>query len=294
VVCALSRQERPLVPDLLEKILAVKREEVAAALAAKPLDEIRAQARAQPPARGFAAAIRARLAAGHPAVIAEIKKASPSKGVLREDFRPGAIARAYEAAGATCLSVLTDREFFQGAPQVLVEAREACRLPVLRKDFVIDPWQVFEARALGADCILLIVAAFLPGADTPSPRLRGEGRGEGPVARMRDLEALAHELGMAVLIEVHDGAELDLALQLKTPLIGINNRNLRTFEVSLQTTLDLLAPIPSDRIVVTESGILAPPDVALMRGHGVNAFLVGEAFMRAPDPGLALQTLFRA
>ena len=280
--------------DILQKILAVKREEVAAALALKPMADLRAEAAAQSPPRDFAGAIRAKVSSGGTAVIAEIKKASPSKGVIRADFRPGEIAASYASHGAVCLSVLTDRQFFQGAPEYLIEARAACSLPVLRKDFIIDAYQVVEARAMGADCILLIVAAFLPGADTPSPRLRGEGRGEGPVARMHALETLAHELGMAVLVEVHDAAELDLALQLQTPLIGINNRNLRTFEVSLHTTLDLLARIPPGRIVVTESGILAPDDVALMRGRGVNAFLVGEAFMRAPDPGLALQTLFRA
>ena len=280
--------------DILQKILAVKREEVAAALALKPMADLRAEAAAQSPPRDFAGAIRTIVSSGGTSVIAEIKKASPSKGVIRADFRPGEIAASYASHGAACLSVLTDRQFFQGAPEYLIEARAACSLPVLRKDFIIDAYQVVEARAMGADCILLIVAAFLPGADTPSPRLRGEGRGEGPVARMHALETLAHELGMAVLVEVHDAAELDLALQLQTPLIGINNRNLRTFEVSLHTTLDLLARIPPGRIVVTESGILAPDDVALMRGRGVNAFLVGEAFMRAPDPGLALQTLFRA
>lgn len=273
--------------DILQKILAVKRDEVAAAQAQKSLPALRAEAEAQTPPRDFAGAIREKVSRRDTAVIAEIKKASPSKGVIRADFRPGEIAASYAAHGAACLSVLTDRQFFQGAPEYLIEARAACALPVLRKDFIIDEYQVVEARAMGADCILLIVAAFL----SPLPR-GGEGRGEGAVSKMRDLEALAHELGMAVLVEVHDAAESDLALQLKTPLIGINNRNLRTFEVSLQTTLGLLARIPSDRIVVTESGILAPPDIALMRGHGVNAFLVGEAFMRAPEPGLALQVLF--
>jgi len=273
--------------DILQKILAVKREEVAAAQTAKSLATLRAEAEAQSPPRDFIGAIREKVSRRETAVIAEIKKASPSKGVIRADFRPGEIAASYAAHGAACLSVLTDRRFFQGAPEYLIEARAACALPVLRKDFIVDPYQVVEARAMGADCILLIVATFLP----PLPR-GGEGRGEGAVTRMRELEALAHELGMAVLAEVHDAAELDLALQLKTPLIGINNRNLRTFEVSLQTTLDLLVRIPSDRIVVTESGILAPADVALMRGHGVNAFLVGEAFMRAADPGFALRVLF--
>jgi indole-3-glycerol phosphate synthase len=261
--------------DILQKILAVKREEVGAAQARKPLAALRAEAEAQPPPRNFAGAIRAKVSRRETAVIAEIKKASPSKGVIRADFRPGEIAASYAAHGAACLSVLTDRLLFLGARYYLVLARAACTLPVLRKDFIVDPYQVVEARAMGADCILLIVAAL----DLP---------------RMQALEALAHELGMAVLVEAHDAAELDLALQLKTPLIGINNRNLRTFKVSLQTTLDLLARIPPGRIVVTESGILAPADVSLMRGHGVNAFLVGEAFMRAPDPGLALKTLFRA
>ncbi|MBX3677060.1 MAG: indole-3-glycerol-phosphate synthase [Rhodocyclaceae bacterium] len=291
--------------DILQKILAVKREEVAAALALKPMADLRAEAAAQSPPRDFAGAMRAKVSSGGTAVIAEIKKASPSKGVIRADFRPGEIAASYAAHGAACLSVLTDRQFFQGAPEYLIEARAACALPVLRKDFIIDAYQVVEARAMGADAILLIVAAFLPPLPNPLPR-GGEGQSHAPsplgeragergaVAQMRELEALAHELGMAVLVEVHDAAELDLALQLQTPLIGINNRNLRTFEVSLETTLDLLARIPPGRIVVTESGILAPDDVALMRGRGVNAFLVGEAFMRAPDPGLALQTLFRA
>jgi indole-3-glycerol phosphate synthase len=268
------------VSDILNKILAVKREEVAAARAAKPLAVIRAEAEAQPPARDFVGAIRARIEGkvsrgGTPrsAVIAEIKKASPSKGVLRADFRPAEIAASYEQGGAACLSVLTDRQFFQGAPAYLQAARAACALPVLRKDFMVDPYQVFEARAMGADAILLIVAAL-------------------SVAQMQEMEAIAHALGMAVLVESHDGGELDAALQLQTPLIGINNRNLRTFEVSLKTTLDQLGRIPADRIVVTESGILGQPDVALMRNHGVHAFLVGEAFMRAPDPGSELARLF--
>jgi indole-3-glycerol phosphate synthase len=276
-------KEVDFMSDILQEILAVKREEVAAAQAEKPLAVLAAEAEAQSPPRDFAGAIRAKVSAGGTAVIAEIKKASPSKGVIRADFRPGEIAASYAAHGAACLSVLTDRRFFQGAPEDLAEARAACALPLLRKDFVVDPYQVVEARAMGADCILLIVAAFLP----PHPR-----RGEGPVAEMRGLEALAHELGMAVLVEVHEAAELDLALQLETPLIGINNRNLRSFEVTLRTTVDLLPRIPAGRIVVTESGILAPADVALMRGHGVHAFLVGEAFMRAPDPGIALARLF--
>ncbi|MBP6500657.1 MAG: indole-3-glycerol phosphate synthase TrpC, partial [Thauera sp.] len=217
-------------------------------------------------------------AAGRAAVIAEIKRASPSKGVIRADFHPAEIAASYERAGAACLSVLTDREFFQGAPEYLQAARAACHLPVLRKDFLIDAYQVFEARAMGADAILLIAACL-------------------DLAQMRDMEQLAIALGMAVLVEVHDGAELDLALQLQTPLIGINNRNLRTFEVALQTTLDLLPRIISGqggRIVVTESGILQPQDVSLMRSRDVHTFLVGEAFMRAPDPGAELQALFGA
>jgi indole-3-glycerol phosphate synthase len=259
--------------DILNKILAVKREEIAAAQAAKPLAVIRTEAEVQAPARDFVGAIRQKVSRGGTAVIAEIKKASPSKGVLREDFRPAEIARSYEQHGAACLSVLTDRQFFQGAPEYLQAARAACSLPVLRKDFMVDPYQVYEARAMGADAILLIVAAL-------------------PVAQMQEMEALAHALGMAVLVEAHDGAEVDAALQLQTPLIGINNRNLRTFEVSLQTTLGQLGRIPYDRIVVTESGILGPGDVALMRQHGVHAFLVGEAFMRAPDPGAQLARLF--
>ncbi len=261
------------VPDILTKILATKREEVSAALAKKPLATVRAEAEAEPAARDFVGSMRAKIAAGQPAVIAEIKKASPSKGVLRADFRPGDIAADYERHGAACLSVLTDVPYFQGSPEYLRQARAACALPALRKDFLVDPYQVWEARAMGADAILLIVAAL-------------------PLAAMRDMEAIARELGMAVLVECHDAAELDVALQLATPLIGINNRNLRTFEVGLETTLAQLPRIPHDRIVVTESGILAPDDVALMRGRGVNAFLVGEAFMRAPSPGAELARLF--
>lgn len=259
--------------DILNRILAVKREEVAAARAAVPDDEIRARAAAAAPTRDFAGALRRRVSAGAPAVIAEIKKASPSKGVLREDFRPAEIAAAYERGGAACLSVLTDRDFFQGAPEYLQAARAACALPVLRKDFLVDPYQVYEARAMGADAILLIVAAL-------------------SLDKMRAMERIAAGLGMAVLVESHDAGELDLALQLDTPLIGINNRNLRTFEVSLDTTLDQLGRIPDGRIVITESGILTPDDVARMRGHRVNAFLVGEAFMRATDPGAELRALF--
>ena len=259
--------------DILNKILAVKREEVAAAKAARDLAATRAEALAQAPARDFAGAIRGRLAAGRPAVIAEIKKASPSKGVLREDFRPAEIAADYEAHGAACLSVLTDRQFFQGAPEYLRAARGACALPVLRKDFLVDPYQVFEARALGADAILLIVAALSDG-------------------EMAEMEGIARELSMGVLVEAHDAGEVDRALKLHTPLIGINNRNLRSFEVSLDTTLGQLDRIPPERIVVTESGILATADVATMRERGVGAFLVGEAFMRAPSPGAELARLF--
>ena len=262
--------------DILQKICAVKVEEVAAAAAARPQCLVREDAAAQPPARNFVGAIRARHAAHRPAVIAEIKKASPSKGVIRADFHPAEIAADYERAGAACLSVLTDRGFFQGAPEYLQAARAACHLPVLRKDFLVDPYQVFEARAMGADAILLIAACL-------------------DLAQMRDMEQLATELGMAVLVEVHDAAELEQALQLDTPLIGINNRNLRSFEVSLQTTLDLLPRIASGaagRIVVTESGILKPEDVALMQANAVHTFLVGEAFMRAPHPGAELQALF--
>ena len=259
--------------DILTRILATKAKELAVAKAAVPLNEVRAQAESMAPPRNFAAALRAKIAAGRSAVIAEIKKASPSKGVLRPIFDPAAIARRYEAGGAACLSVLTDRDYFQGHPEQLSAAREACSLPALRKDFLLEEYQVFESRALGADCILLIVAAL-------------------DDARLAALEATALALGMSVLVEVHDGAELDRALKLATPLVGINNRNLRTFDVSLETTLDLLPRIPADRLVVTESGILAPADVARMRARGVHAFLVGEAFMRAADPGAALATLF--
>jgi len=223
--------------------------------------------------RDFVGALRAKVAAGQAAVIAEVKKASPSKGVLREHFVPADIARSYAQHGAACLSVLTDERFFQGAEAYLKQAREACALPVLRKDFMVDAFQVYDARAMGADCILLIAACL-------------------DDAQMRDLEALAHELGMAVLVEVHDGEELDRALKLKTPLVGINNRNLRTFEVTLDTTLGLLPRVPADRLLVTESGILGPTDVQRMRDADVHAFLVGEAFMRQPDPGLALAQLF--
>ena len=259
--------------DILNRIVATKRVEIAAALAARPLAAVEAEAAAQPAPRDFVGAIRAKIGCGRPAVIAEIKKASPSKGVIRADFRPADIARSYAANGAACLSVLTDRDYFQGCPEYLQAARAACDLPVLRKDFMVDAYQVAEARAMGADCILLIAACL-------------------SLAEMQALEAQAHGYGMAVLVEVHNGEELDAALQLETPLVGINNRNLRTFEVSLDTTLGLLERIPDGRIVVTESGILAPADVALMRSRDVQTFLVGEAFMRAPDPGVELARLF--
>lgn len=259
--------------DILNKIIATKREEVAAALVAKSLAAIEAEATAQSATRDFVGAIRSKIAAGRPAVIAEIKKASPSKGVIRPDFQPAEIAHSYEQHGAACLSVLTDRPYFQGCPEYLQAARAACSLPVLRKDFMIDAYQVAEARAMGADCILLIAAAL-------------------SLAEMQALEAQAMGYGMAVLVEVHNGEELDVALQLKTPLLGVNNRNLRTFEVTLDTTLGLLSRIPADRIVVTESGILKPEDVALMRANKVETFLVGEAFMRAPEPGVELARLF--
>jgi indole-3-glycerol phosphate synthase len=262
--------------DILDTILAAKRAEVAEAKLRKPLAAMRAEAesaRAGDPPRDFAGALHARIAAGRPAVIAEIKKASPSKGLLRADFDPAAIAASYAAHGAACLSVLTDRDFFQGAPEHLVAARNACDLPALRKDFIVDAYQVWEARALGADCILLIAAAL----DTVC---------------LQEMEALAQQLGMAVLIEVHDAAELTHALVLRTPLIGINNRDLRSFETRLATTLELLPRVPPGRIVITESGIHAPEDVALMRANSVHAFLVGEALMRAPDPGVELERIF--
>ena len=260
-------------PDILERILAVKREEIAAAARAKPLEAIRSEAQDAPPPRDFFAALRAKIESGQPAVIAEIKKASPSKGVLREEFDPGEIAASYARHGAACLSVLTDIQYFQGRPEYLAQARSASGLPVLRKDFLTEPYQIYESRVLGADCLLLIVAAL----DLP---------------RMLELEAISEALGMAVLVEVHDAAELNLALRLRTPLLGINNRNLRTFETNLETTLDLLDRIPGHRLVVTESGISTPQSVASMRQRGVNAFLVGEAFMRSPDPGAELARLF--
>ena len=259
--------------DILDRIVAVKREEIAAAKARRSEASLREEAQARRDVRGFERALRAKIAAGRAAVIAEIKKASPSKGVLRERFVPSEIAASYERGGAACLSVLTDERFFQGSTDFLRQARAACALPVLRKDFIVDGYQVTEARAMGADCILLIAACL-------------------DDARMADLEAQARALGMDVLVEVHDGAELERALRLATPLVGINNRNLRSFEVSLDTTLDLLPRVGADRLLVTESGILTQADVQRMRQAGVHAFLVGEAFMRAPDPGEALAALF--
>lgn len=260
--------------NALAEILAHKQREVAARKTACPFDEVRARAREAGETRGFTAAIRKRIASGRPAVIAEIKRASPSRGIIREDFRPAPLALAYAQAGAACLSVLTDSQFFQGADPHLQEARAACALPVLRKDFIMDPYQVYEARALGADCILLIVAALND-------------------RQLRELSALACELGLDVLVEVHDREELERAHMLRTPLIGINNRDLRTFTTDLQTTIRLLVDVMDDRIVVSESGIRTPEDVRLMRRHGVNAFLVGETFMAAPDPGGRLQELFQ-
>ena len=259
--------------DILNKIVAVKREEIAAALNKKSLAMVRADAESRVLTRDFVGALRAKIAAGQPAVIAEIKKASPSKGVLREDFIAADIAQDYAEQGAACLSVLTDVQFFQGCPDYLKQARASCQLPVLRKDFIIDAYQVYESRAMGADAILLIAAIL-------------------DDAQMKDFEAIARSLDMAVLVEVHDGAELARALTLKTPLVGINNRNLKTFEVSLDTTLTLMRGVPSDRLLITESGIHTREDVLRMGAAGINAFLVGEAFMRAPEPGVALANLF--
>ena len=263
--------------DILKKIVDVKFEEVAAAKRRMPLADMRRDAESRVLTRDFVGALRAKITAGQAAVIAEIKKASPSKGVIRADFIPADIAQSYaEGDGkvsAACLSVLTDRQFFQGQPDYLKQARASCQLPVLRKDFMVDPYQIYESRAMGADCVLLIAACLDDGL-------------------MAEMEAIARSLDMAVLVEVHDAPELERALKLKTPLIGINNRNLRSFEVSLQTTLALQKQVPADRLLVTESGILAPADVRLMRDAGVHAFLVGEAFMRASDPGLALARLF--
>jgi indole-3-glycerol phosphate synthase len=259
--------------DILQRIVAVKREEIAAAKAQCDLTSLRAQALALGGMRDFEGALRRRIAGGGAAVIAEIKKASPSKGVLREQFIPAQIAASYARHGAACLSVLTDERFFQGSAAFLQQARAACELPVLRKDFIVDEYQLAQSRAMGADCVLLIVACL---ADS----------------QMAELETAALELGLAVLVEVHDSSELERALRLRTPLLGINNRDLRTFEVSLQATLDLLPRVPPDRLVITESGILSAADVRHMRAAGVHAFLVGEAFMRAADPGLALAQLF--
>ena len=263
--------------DILEKIVAVKREEVAAAIKKVPLAAMREDAESRVLTRDFVGALRAKIAKGQAAVIAEVKKASPSKGVIRADFIPADIAQSYAdgdgQVSAACLSVLTDRQFFQGRIDYLKQARASCELPVLRKDFMIDPYQVYEARAIGADCILLIAACLSD-------------------AQMAELEAVAHALDMAVLVEVHDGAELQRALKLKTPLLGINNRNLRSFETSLDTTLGLLADVPPERLLVTESGIATRADVQRLRAAGVHAFLVGETFMRAPEPGLALAELF--
>lgn len=259
--------------DILNQIVATKREEIALALQKTPLAVMREDAESRLLTRDFEGALRRKIAAGLPAVIAEVKKASPSKGVIRADFIPADIAQSYAEYGAACLSVLTDRQYFQGSSDYLKQARASCDLPVLRKDFMIDPYQVYEARAMGADCILLIAACL-------------------DDARMAELEAIARGLNMAVLVEVHDRAELERALKLKTPLVGINNRNLRSFEVSLDTTLGMLADVPADRLLVTESGILSSDDVNKMRDHGVNAFLVGEAFMRAKEPGAALAELF--
>jgi indole-3-glycerol phosphate synthase len=261
------------VNDILQRIVAVKREEIAAAKARRDLASMRAEAQRRRDVRGFESALRQRIGAGHAAVIAEVKKASPSKGVLREPFVPAEIAASYERHGAACLSVLTDERFFQGSQACLIQARAACDLPVLRKDFIVDEYQVHEARAMGADCILLIAACL-------------------DDAALAGLEACALELGMAVLVEVHDAAELDRALRLKSPLIGVNNRNLHTFEVSLATTLALLPRVPPERLLIAESGISTAADVQRLRAAGVQAFLVGEAFMRAPDPGAALASLF--
>jgi len=259
--------------DILEKIVAVKRAEVAAALNRKSLAVVRADAESRVLTRDFVAALRAKIAAGKPAVIAEVKKASPSKGVLRADFIPADIAQSYAEYGAACLSVLTDQQFFQGCVDFLKQARASCPLPVLRKDFMIDAYQIYESRAMGADAILLIAACLND-------------------AQMKEFEQIARSLDMAVLVEVHDAAELERALKLKTPLIGVNNRNLKTFEVSLDTTLTLMRDIPADRLLVCESGIHTRDDVLRMGAAGVNAFLVGEAFMRAQEPGEALAALF--
>ena len=261
--------------DILDKIITVKREEVAALMQQKPLSAMRFDAESRVLTRDFVGALKSKIAAGKPAVIAEVKKASPSKGVLRADFIPADIAQSYAEFGAACLSVLTDKQFFQGSIEYFKQARASCSLPALRKDFMIDPYQIYESRVMGADCILLIAACL-------------------DDAQMKDMEAVAMSLDMAVLVEVHDAAELERGLKLKTPLIGINNRNLKTFEVSLDTTLGLLSQVPEGRLVVTESGISTAEDVKRMRDANVHAFLVGEAFMRAEDPGVALSALFGA
>ncbi len=261
--------------DILQRILARKHEEVAERSARLPLAQLEQRCRQAPPLRPFRAALQARIAAGQPAVIAEVKRASPSQGLIRPDFDPAAIARSYQAAGAACLSVLTDIDFFQGSDDYLQQARAACELPVLRKDFVVDPWQLYESRALGADCVLLIAAALDDDA----------------LARLLDVAAQLH---LDALVEVHDRAELDRALALPAPLIGINNRDLRSFKVNLQTTLDLRPRVPQERLLVTESGIGSREDVARLRAAGIDAFLVGERFMRAPDPGSELARLFMA
>lgn len=260
--------------DILEKILAVKREEIAVLRQIRSADDLLAEANARQDVRGFAKAIREKIEAKQNAVIAEIKKASPSKGVIREDFNPSAIAMDYAANGATCLSVLTDKQFFQGSPDYLRQARAACALPVLRKDFIIDPYQIIRSRAIGADCILLIVSALSD-------------------EQLQEFESVSFELGMDVLVEVHDRQELERALRLKTPLLGINNRSLRTFDVSLQNTLDLLADIPEDRLIITESGIHSRTDVLQMNAHNVYGFLIGEAFMRQEKPGEALASFLK-
>jgi indole-3-glycerol phosphate synthase len=260
-------------PDILQKIIAVKHQEVAVAKAKLPLAELRADAERRVLTRDFVGALRAKIAQGSSAVIAEIKKASPSKGELRADFVPADIAQSYAEHGAACLSVLTDKQFFEGSVDYLKQARASCHLPVLRKDFMVDAYQIYESRAMGADCILLIAACL-------------------DDAQMAELEQIARSLDMAVLVEVHDRSELDRALELKTPLVGVNNRDLKTFEVNLSTTTELLQHVPADRLLVTESGVAQPADVAALRGAGVQAFLVGEAFMRAPDPGVALAELF--
>lgn len=297
--------------DILDKILAVKKQEITAAKADKSWQEIQQEARTAPLSRDFTQAIRNKIDSNRAAVIAEIKRASPSKGLLRgrpessggssdskyphvknlipADFNPAEIAASYARNGAACLSVLTDEQFFMGSAAFLQQARAACDLPVLRKDFVLDDYQVFEARAMGADCILLIVAAFHSPVFLNDPVIN---KGDSAFVRMQRLESLAHELGMAVLIEVHDAGELEIALQLASPMIGINNRNLRTFETKLDTTLQLIEQIPAERIIITESGIRTHEDVNMMRSHQVHAFLVGEAFMRTEDPGKELSRLF--